>query len=148
VFAVALFHTTLNLSWMLFPVYGSHFDPCLGGLVMDAVFTLDQLAVLNRADPNGILTGKLDLQHVGAFGMSLGGIVVGEACRLEPRLRACLVMAPRCQPTSSGPSKLVTADLTDRYRRANRWTAGAWHRQRLLVGILRPPLEGPSGKAA
>jgi uncharacterized protein len=34
VFAAALFHATLNLSWMLFPVYGSHFDMRLGGLVM------------------------------------------------------------------------------------------------------------------
>jgi uncharacterized protein len=34
VFAVSLFHTTLNLSWMLFPVYGSHFDMRLGGLGM------------------------------------------------------------------------------------------------------------------
>ena len=34
VFAVALFHATLNLTWMLFPVYGSHFDMRLGGLVM------------------------------------------------------------------------------------------------------------------
>ena len=37
VFAVALFHATLNLSWMLFPVYGSHFDMRLGGLVMAVV---------------------------------------------------------------------------------------------------------------
>ena len=34
VFAVALFHATLNLSYMLFPLYGSHFDMRLGGLVM------------------------------------------------------------------------------------------------------------------
>ena len=34
VFAVALFHATLNLSYMLFPIYGSHFDMRLGGLVM------------------------------------------------------------------------------------------------------------------
>jgi membrane protease YdiL (CAAX protease family) len=34
VFAVALFHTTMNLSWMLFPVDGSHFDMRLGGLLM------------------------------------------------------------------------------------------------------------------
>ena len=34
VFAVALFHATLNLSFMLFPIYGSHFDMRLGGLVM------------------------------------------------------------------------------------------------------------------
>ena len=37
VFAVALFHATLNLSWMLFPIYGSHFDMRLGGLVMAVV---------------------------------------------------------------------------------------------------------------
>ena len=34
VFAVALFHATLNLSYMLFPIYGSHFDMRLAGLVM------------------------------------------------------------------------------------------------------------------
>lgn len=34
VFAAALFHATLNLTYMLFPVYGSHFDMRLGGLVM------------------------------------------------------------------------------------------------------------------
>ena len=32
VFAVALFHATLNLSFALFPVAGSHFDMRLGGL--------------------------------------------------------------------------------------------------------------------
>ncbi len=40
VFAVALFHATLNLSWMLFPVNGSHFDMRLGGLVMLATATI------------------------------------------------------------------------------------------------------------
>lgn len=34
VFAVALFHATLNLSYMLFPVNGSHFDMRLGGVMM------------------------------------------------------------------------------------------------------------------
>ena len=34
VFAVALFHATLNLSFFLFPNSGSHFDIRLGGLVM------------------------------------------------------------------------------------------------------------------
>jgi uncharacterized protein len=32
-FGVALFHATLNLSYMLFPIYGSHFDMRLGGIV-------------------------------------------------------------------------------------------------------------------
>jgi predicted dienelactone hydrolase len=61
-------------------------------LAQDAIFTLDQLTALNQADPNGILTGRLDLQHAGILGLSLGGEVSAEACRLEPRLRACLAM--------------------------------------------------------
>jgi hypothetical protein len=61
-------------------------------LAQDVIFTLDQLAALNQADPNGMLVGRLDLHRAGIFGVLLGGIVVGEACRLEPRLRACLVM--------------------------------------------------------
>ena len=61
-------------------------------LAQDVSFALDQLAVLNQADPNGILTGRLDLQRAGTFGPSLGGLVGGEACRLEPRLRACLML--------------------------------------------------------
>ncbi len=61
-------------------------------LAQDAIFALDQLAALNRADPTGLLTGRLDLQREGIFGISLGGIVTGEACRQERRLRACLVM--------------------------------------------------------
>ena len=34
VFAVALFHATLNITYMLFPIYGSHFDMRVGGLIM------------------------------------------------------------------------------------------------------------------
>ena len=34
VFAAALFHATLNLTYMLFPIYGSYFDMRLGGVVM------------------------------------------------------------------------------------------------------------------
>jgi predicted dienelactone hydrolase len=61
-------------------------------LAQDVSFALDRLTVLNQADPNGILTGRLDLKHTGIFGHSLGGLVVGEACRLETRLRACLFL--------------------------------------------------------
>ncbi len=61
-------------------------------LAQDLSFTLDQLALLNQADPNMILTGRLNLLQIGTFGISLGGIVGSEACRLETRLRACLFM--------------------------------------------------------
>ena len=32
-----VFHATLNLTYMLFPVYGTHFDMRLGSLVMALV---------------------------------------------------------------------------------------------------------------
>ena len=61
-------------------------------LAQDVSFTLKQLTALNQADPSAALTGRLDLAHVGVFGVSLGGIVGAEACRQEPRLKACLFM--------------------------------------------------------
>jgi hypothetical protein len=73
------------------PPHSAFMDAHIPYLAHDALFTLDQLTVLNRADPNGSLTGRLDLQRAGLFGMSLGAIVGGEACRLEPRLRAGLL---------------------------------------------------------
>ncbi|HEY7058742.1 MAG TPA: hypothetical protein VH458_19555 [Vicinamibacterales bacterium] len=74
------------------PGHPAFLDEVIPFLAQDVIFTLDQLARLNQADPNGILTGHLDLPRAGAFGVSLGGAVIAEACRLEPRLRGCLVM--------------------------------------------------------
>ena len=34
VFAVTLFHAISNLSWQLFPIHGSHFDPWINGLIL------------------------------------------------------------------------------------------------------------------
>ena len=98
-------------------------------LAKDVAFTLDQLAALNRADPNGILTSKLDLRRVGAFGVSLGGIVVGEACRLDPRVRACLVMdaAMSTAVVKAGlrqPTMWITRDAAS--MRLERQRAGGW----------------------
>jgi predicted dienelactone hydrolase len=74
-------------------------------LAQDALFVLDRLAALNQTDPNGILTGRLDLGRAGIVGVSLGGIVAAEACRLQPRLRACLIMESRM------PASVVRAGL-------------------------------------
>ena len=80
----------------------------------DVSFTLDQLTALNRVDP--ILTGRLDLQRAGVFGISMGGLVAPEACRTDARLRACLMMdAP--MPTDvvrdglRQPSMWITRDV-------------------------------------
>jgi Platelet-activating factor acetylhydrolase, isoform II len=67
-------------------------DGIIPYFAQDVVFVLDQLEKLNDIDPNGILNGRLDLKRVGVFGVSLGGIIVGEACRIDRRLHACLVM--------------------------------------------------------
>ncbi len=95
----------------------------------DVVFILNQLVALNRTDPNNILNGRLDMQRVGAFGVSLGGIVVGEACRLEPRLKACIMMdAPMpidvVQFGLSRPSMWMTRDVDS--MRLERKRSGGW----------------------
>ncbi len=103
-------------------------------LTQDVTFTLDQLVALNRADPNHRLTGRLDLQHIGTFGVSLGGIVAAEACRLEPRLRACLIMdaAMPTEVVRSGlrqPTIWITRDAET--MRLERRRSGGWPEQEI-----------------
>lgn len=98
-------------------------------LARDVVFVLDQLTRLNQIDPKEILAGRLDLERVGAFGVSLGGIVVAEACRLERRLGACLMMdAPMptevVQAGLGQPSMWITRDADT--MRLERQRAGGW----------------------
>lgn len=98
-------------------------------LAQDVSFALDRLAVFNQADPKGILSGRLDLQHAGIFGPSGGGLVGGEACRLETRLRACLFLdAPMSTDVvRSGlqqPAMWITRDADA--MRLERRKAGGW----------------------
>jgi hypothetical protein len=58
----------------------------------DARFVLDTLEHLNRSDPDGLLTGNLDLDRVGIFGFSLGGGTAAQACWLDRRFRVGLNM--------------------------------------------------------
>lgn len=57
----------------------------------DASFALDQLEALNNSDPNRILTGRLDLGHIGTFGVSMGGMDAAMASLKDSRLKACLI---------------------------------------------------------
>jgi len=34
VFAMAVFHTTINVTWQLFPIRGSYWDPRVNGVIM------------------------------------------------------------------------------------------------------------------
>lgn len=84
-------------------------------LATDIGFALDQLAALNTSDPQGLLTGRLDLDRAGAFGVSLGAITVAQACHADPRLKACLMMdaampADVVREGLSQPSMWLTRD--------------------------------------
>jgi predicted dienelactone hydrolase len=56
----------------------------------DVRFVLNSLERLDRSDPAGLLTGRLDLSRVGVFGHSFGGAVAAEACRVDPRFRVAI----------------------------------------------------------
>ena len=106
-------------------------DSMVGYLAQDVTFTLKQLAILNKADPLGILTGHLDLARAGVFGLSLGGAISAEACRQESRIRACLtidVWMP--QSVLDGglrqPTMLMTRDAESMYLEG--WPAAAVNR--------------------
>ena len=98
-------------------------------LAQDVRFALDQLAALNQADPHGRLTGRLDLRRIGAFGVSLGGIVVAESCRVDARLRACLMMdapMPRDVVRSGFPQPAMWITRDAATMRLERQRAGGW----------------------
>jgi hypothetical protein len=114
-------------------------------LGQDAVFTLNQLPALNAADPNRILTGRLDLQHVGVFGTSLGGITSAEACRLDQRFRACLMVDVAMPPdvVQSGlqqPALWISADT--QAKQLEGWTTSAIDEQQTTVQAVFASLPG------
>ncbi|WIX98227.1 hypothetical protein QRX60_29640 [Amycolatopsis mongoliensis] len=48
-------------------------DAMIPHVTGDTGFTLDRLTAVDRADPVGLLTGRLDLAHTGLSGLRLGG---------------------------------------------------------------------------
>lgn len=95
----------------------------------DVTFTLDRLAAVNGRDPNGILTGRLDLPRTGLFGVSFGAIVGAEACSQDARITACLMedAAMPADVVRSGllqPSMWITRPATT--MRLERQDAGGW----------------------
>ena len=67
-----------------------------GGLIAyfakDVSRVIDFLTALNTNDPNHLLYNKLNLDRLGAFGVSLGGVIVSEASWRDRRIKASLIM--------------------------------------------------------
>mgnify|MGYP000985763962 CR=1 FL=1 len=68
------------------PAFGERIFNYLGE---DVAFAATRIIDLNQMDPN--FAGRLDTSSIGVFGVSLGGLVAAEACRIDRRLKACLV---------------------------------------------------------
>ncbi len=60
----------------------------VGITAADTSFVLNQLTALNASDPKGLFAGRMDLNRVGMFGQSLGGVTTTAAMELDPRLQA------------------------------------------------------------
>ena len=88
------------------------------------------------------------------IGVSLGGIVGSEACRIEPRLRACLFMdAPMpVEVVKSGlrqPALWITRDAET--MRLERRRSGGWSEAEISAHQTRrpsPPRGSPNGRPA
>ncbi|WP_344982820.1 hypothetical protein [Deinococcus rubellus] len=96
-------------------------------LVKDLQFSLSQLGMLDRHDV--LLAGHLDTTRLGVFGMSLGGYIGPELCRVDARFRACLTVdagttAAVAQSGLYQPVMIISRDAST--MREERSRAGGW----------------------
>jgi dienelactone hydrolase len=69
----------------------------------DMASVLDRLTELNASDPSGLLTGRLDLDRVGATGHSTGGSAAAEILTLDDRFLAAVTLdAPQVGRAAEG----------------------------------------------
>ncbi|MFD0695354.1 alpha/beta hydrolase family protein [Paenibacillus sp. GCM10027628] len=60
--------------------------------VKDAQFVLDQFERLNKQDPQGLLTGRINLDQIGMLGHSFGGAATIQTLNADHRLKAGINM--------------------------------------------------------
>ena len=104
-----------------------------GGLIAyfakDVSQVIDFLTALNTNDPNHLLYNKLNLDRLGAFGVSLGGIIVSEASWKDPRIKANLIMeSPIPKKIAQTGLRVPTMVITRpaEAMRAERKKSGGW----------------------
>lgn len=101
----------------------------------DAVLALDELKNIHIEDEYDILTGKLDLNNIGVFGISLGAINASELSAKDRRIKACVMMdAAMTQTARKNGLKQPCMWLTRKAEvmRLEREKAGGWTEKDIL----------------
>lgn len=65
---------------------------CVDLWTQDTLFVLDQLEQMNRGNRPSPFTGRLDLEHLGIFGHSLGGATACAVCAIDSRCQVAANM--------------------------------------------------------
>jgi dienelactone hydrolase len=80
----------VNRNPAIFAAYMRAIEQVLPIVTGDQRFVLDRLAQLHHHDPKHLFTGRLDLNHIGAFGHSQGGATAWHLCSVDSRCKAAL----------------------------------------------------------
>jgi dienelactone hydrolase len=81
----------------------------------DLIHELDQLAVWNKT-PGHLFFGRLDLDRVGAFGHSAGGMIVSRIPHLDRRVKAVALLDPgmvRPEDAEAIPTLILKSERSD-----------------------------------
>lgn len=89
------------------------------GRLQDMQFLLDELIALDRSDP--LLAGRLDLDRIGARGISAGGIVI-DTCRADDRVKCAAIydggQFTQTPPGLQKPLLAAVGEISRNYSRA------------------------------
>lgn len=95
----------------------------------DVSFAINCLEKINENDFQKILTKHLDINKIGLFGVSLGGIVAAEVAVNDNRIKACLIMeSPMPKNVIKTGLKIPTMIMTrdEQTMRLERKKSGGW----------------------
>jgi dienelactone hydrolase len=98
------------------------------------------------AERGGVLEGRLDLDRVGVFGVSLGGVVMAEACVREPALGALLSLDAYVPPDALAAGLRVPAMWLSRDPATMRREGWDEYDVSLAHGSMRAAFDGLAGE--
>jgi predicted ester cyclase len=94
-YIVAAINHAYGISGMVFPDgraapldFSLGFEGTASLWSQDQIFVIDQLELINASDPENLFANRLDLEHLGVFGQSLGGSAATMTCFADDRCKA------------------------------------------------------------